>query len=379
MKRILSYIMLLAFGFLSACTKPGPYEGNMDHVMIYMGSAYNNLSSNIRHDLVKELCEGDLPSKNDRNAIIAFVHNTQSDGGNYKLPHPPCLIRAYKDRDKAVLDTISVFSADLVDASAETVKDILDYIKRRYPSNHYGLVYSSHGTGWMPCQAYGNNKPAPAPKSIGAQFDQGIVYTYEIDIKDFAAAIPMHLDYLVMDACLMGGAEVAYELRNVCDRIVASPAEIPVAGLYYKEAAARLLRDDPDLEGICKDYMSHTGWTIGLYECSKLEALATVCRTLNNKYRSAIANVEGFYVQDYYTKDKHWFYDLQDIYKVAGVNGTDLAALQSALKDAVLHHQQNGSYPRACGMSMYLPSMGSPELDAYYRGLAWNKATGLVE
>ena len=43
--------------------------------------------------------------------------------------------------------------------------------------------------------------------------------TLEMEITDLASAIPMHLKCIVFDACLLGGVEVAYELRNLCDKI----------------------------------------------------------------------------------------------------------------------------------------------------------------
>ena len=65
---------------------------------------------------------------------------------------------------------------------------------------------------------------------------------YEMNIEDFAAAIPMKMDYIIMDACLMGGIEVAYALKDKCDRIIFSQAEVIGDGLCeYDTMASRLL------------------------------------------------------------------------------------------------------------------------------------------
>ena len=55
-----------------------------------------------------------------------------------------------------------------------------------------------------------------------------------MDVLEMVRAITIHLDYIIFDACLMGGIEVAYELRNVADKIGFSQAEILAHGFPYK-------------------------------------------------------------------------------------------------------------------------------------------------
>ena len=43
------------------------------------------------------------------------------------------------------------------------------------------------------------------------------------------------LSYIFGDCCEIGCVEVAYELRNVADYLIASPAEIPGEGAYYED------------------------------------------------------------------------------------------------------------------------------------------------
>lgn len=387
MKKIQTIILALAAVFAASCQKTEPYNGEFDQVMIYVGSAYNNLSANIRHDLTHELSVGDIPDYRDKKAIIAFTHNTMSDGANYTTKMPPCLIRLYKKQGEAVLDTIKVFPTNYVDTDVDHFKDVLNSIRTNYKSKHYGMVYSSHGSGWVPCQYYSGASPAPAPKSLGAEFDTSVRYSYEMDIMELAKALPMHLDYLVFDACLMGGIEVAYELKDKCDYIVGSPTEILSYGLHYETMAGYLLRDKPDLESVCKDYIKNCSQgSIGLYDCSQLKNLAEVCKGLNSKYRNEIARVSKYDVQEFYTGNHPWYFDLEDIYTNAGMESADRAALSSALEKAVPYCDATPHFlsividlNRYCGMSMYLPSAGNSTLNAYYKGYAWNRDCGLVE
>lgn len=53
----------------------------------------------------------------------------------------------------------------------------------------------------------------PVLKSFGSQSVADSL-AYEMNINDMAEAIPMKLDYILFDACFMGGIEVAYEFRK---------------------------------------------------------------------------------------------------------------------------------------------------------------------
>ena len=69
----------------------------------------------------------------------------------------------------------------------------------------------------------------------------------------------------------------------------------------------------------------------------------------------------------------------------AGITEEETAALDDALAECVLYKAATSyflSLPirTACGLSMYLPSMGSSYLDNFYRTrITWNQATKLVQ
>ena len=62
-------------------------------------------------------------------------------------------------------------------------------------------------------------------KSIGQSRHNG--RSYEIEIEDFAKAIPMKLDYILFDACLMGNLEIALNIAPYADYLVASAETEP--------------------------------------------------------------------------------------------------------------------------------------------------------
>ena len=66
----------------------------------------------------------------------------------------------------------------------------------------------------------------------------------------------MKMDFIIFDACFMGSVEVAYELRDVCDKIVASPTEVIAEGMDYITMASYLMKSSgSDLEGFCRNYL----------------------------------------------------------------------------------------------------------------------------
>ena len=214
-----------------------------------------------------------------------------------------------------------------------------------------------------------------------------------MELKDFADAIPMHLDYLLLDACLSGCVEVAWQLREKADIIGFSPTEVLADGFDYLHITQRLLATVPDPVDVCREYFeyynsqsgSSRSATITALDTRQLEPLADICRTLFEEYRSAILELDGDKVQGYFRYNRHYFYDLRDILVQAGISWAEREQLDAAL-DACLLYQAATPYfldirlSRVCGLSMYLPSMGTAFLNQFYQSqIAWNEATHLVK
>jgi len=398
--RIIAAVVFCTASLLSCHKQEEVWDGQYDSVTIYVAEAYNNLSDGIsgtsprksqsKNSDLQDLCLGAIPGKGDHRALFAFCHNTYKDNDyDYKTPNSPVLIRIYRESGQAVLDTIKVYPEETVSASASTLSSVLSLINKNYSSDHYGIVYSSHGSGWLPANYYSTGKSTI--QSVGSQFNGSSKNTYEIDIPDFAACIPMHLDYVMFDACLMGGIEVAWELKNVCDRIVFSPTEIFKEGFYYTSLADNLVRDDPDLEQACRDYMDHysSGATISLVKCSELDQLASIVKRIIAAHPGKVWDIECNNVQKYYTGNHPWFFDLRDMIRELGASARELAELDSVLskciifKDYTPEFGKDTSYyikiERYSGLSCYIPRTSYASLNDYYRKIAWNKVVGLVE
>ena len=390
-------------------------------VMILYSAGFHNLSGDLKRNIA-ELEEGYLPYalRND-DVLLVFARNTISYG-NYGTPNAPVLIRMSRDAEgKAVRDTVKVWPKETLAADPATMTEVLTYVKDNYPAASYGMVFSSHGTGWLPQGYYDSGSSvefedvwaAPRPhRSIGMDVTGNIpnhVIT-EMAVDAMAAAIPMHLDYLLIDACLMGCVEVAYAFRDKVSVMGFSPTEVLSEGFDYTKMAALLLGEKSDPTAVCsayiEKYLAKTGTSrsasISVVNLEHIGELGEVCATLFEKYRSEIAAIKAgsetvvsdgqtvrkFTPQNYYTGSHHWFYDMRDILVTAGVSEMDLGLLDSVLDKVVIYENHTPNFlvnthfqfHSCCGMSMFLPSDNKDEkLAAYYKTLSWNKATGLIK
>ena len=401
---------------------------NDRRVVLMYQAGYNSLSDCLRDDL-NDVINGWLPNGGMKdNVLLVYTHQPARDG-QYNVKTTPYLLRLSAGAGgTARIDTLVTYPKSSISSSAEQLNKVLTYVVDNFPAKSYGMTFASHSTGYLPAGFYGRSdsyvykqkragaigsrpsQPGPVPyyepyqdpslprvRSIGQdqQGTTGGYVSYEIDIRDFVEAIPVKLDFILFDACLMGGAEVAYELREKCDRLGFSQAEVLAEGLDYTRITPHLLGgSEADLESICNDYFIHydsqtdpfsRSATISLIDCSRLEPLAQTCREIFSNNRNGLASITPYRVQRYYRSGHHWFYDLESIIMNAGASDDEMAALHEALDNCVLYKGHTPEFmcefeiKTFSGFSMYLPCNGNKELDKYYRTLKWNQATGLVE
>ena len=421
-------------GFSHAMGKGKSEESRIEsvekrNVLVLYSAGYNSLSDYLTADIL-DLQQGWLPGTGRNDNILLIYSHLPAKRSDYATLTSPTLTRLYWDADgKTVRDTLVIYPETTHSATAEQLHDVLSYVQQEFPANSYGMIFSSHATGYLPSGYY--NKPekyvfhekegisyragmgrrtsTPVPyyapehdpslpdvKSIGQ--DQVGTYghyaSYEIELDDFAKALPMQMEYILFDACLMGGVEVAYELKDKCHYVGFSQTEVLAEGFDYKSLTQHLLGSEiPNPQAVCEDFFQqyyvqsgvYQSATISMVDCTMMSPLAQACQELFEKYREAIALLEGTKVQRYYRGDYHWFFDLYDIVAKAGAAEEELIVLQNALDQCVVYKAATPGFMGSfniktySGLSMYLSSQGSTELDKYYRTLQWNKDTALVE
>lgn len=419
------------------CCKEKPEEPvNVNRkVLLFYECGVNDLTSYLKNNMdgtEKGLPAGYVPRES---GDVVLIYSRYSKGAFDYTPVESHLRRIYKKPNgKIVSDTLKTFGTETIAASSSTMRQVLTYVKDEFPAKGYGLVFSSHGSGWLPAGYYyspsrfeddhkgevGTSRQGiaaqsvghprlPVPegdlpdtdpfygmtRSIGQDYIKGSYYGHEMSVSEFADAIPYHLDYLLFDMCFSGGVEVAYGLKDKADYLGLSPAEVLGDGMfnYTKITSFLLNRETPDLEGLFKDsfemYDKQSGAyrssTVNLVRTSGLDNLASVCARMINEYSDTLADAPVDDIQGYYRQGRHYFYDLVDIFEKCGASKADLEDLDKAVDGCVIYKNSTGQFLEEydikaySGFSMYLPCAGTPLLDLYYRKEVWNNATRLVK
>ena len=162
----------------------------------------------------------------------------------------------------------------------------------RFPAEKYGLILSSHGGSWFE----GHEVPeSMGTKSFGAEWiketNKSDYYTFTLNIPTIATAlanvnttIGKKLQYILFDSCLMGGVEVAYELKDVANYFMASAASVWGIGMPYNTTLKGLATMDETGLIAAGDafysYYSNATCTMSLIDETEIEGLATTFKEM---------------------------------------------------------------------------------------------------
>ena len=169
-------------------------------------------------------------AKDIREMILGAKNGNLPSDTRWLVYHAPYGNRTCRLFEITATDTTTLkeYSAGL-SATYARMTEVFDDMARLAPAAAYGLVLWSHGSGWivngideeLPQDSYGL-------KSFGNDDGQ------RMNVATLRAAIKgREIDYVYFDVCYMGGVEVAYEMRDATELIVACPAEMPSDGMPY--------------------------------------------------------------------------------------------------------------------------------------------------
>jgi hypothetical protein len=134
--------------------------------------------------------------------------------------------------------------------SPATLSAFVQWAITWFPANKYALIISNHGAGW---------------KGVAVDDTSAEDWLYMGELKSALAPVPVVLDILGFEACLMGMIEVGYQVYEAADILVASEEVMRVAGWPHNTILAGL-KANPGWSGtqlatrIVNDF--HTYYTI---------------------------------------------------------------------------------------------------------------------
>lgn len=376
-------LLILSLLLLSACEKdePVPDIHVSERTVLVWLAGDNNLYSEVPHKL-SALAEGFRNAAPKDCRLLVYADRR----GNY-----PQLIEILPDGNQSVLETYPAQNS----ASPETLSRFLNYMMETAPARHYGLILFSHATGWLPHGALENPSLEEKPLSRTVFDDNG----EQMTLAELADAIPadVKFDYIVFENCFMGGAEVAYALRDKADRLLVSSAEILSPGFegIYSSSLYRLFAPTPDLSGFAADYYNyrngksgnHRSATVSVINTSAIPHLASLASDIISG-----TSIDGIgpldeeklkTMQRFNRHDYTLFFDLEEyLCELAPDRATEIhTAISEAVEYAAATADFMPTYDhgfhiaRHCGLTVYIPQTRFPALNTAYTETAWYRAT----
>lgn len=343
-----------------------------------------NADNDLEPFAIRDLNEMEAVPDSDAVTILAQVDRTpgyDASNGNWTDTRR---LRIQHDTDTATVTSPVVQSLGEVDmGQPDAAQAFLSWGMQQYPAEHYAFVFWNHGAGWR-----------LAPE--GTALTRGISYDFtsgtHIRTVDVPAALAADrpVDLVAFDACLMQMTEIAYEMRTVCDYVVAAEDNTPGDGYAYDGWLAPLV-ETPSLTPrdlgtiIARETVAYYDAylpiiTQSVVETAKLPAvvsavdrLAGALRAVAGVYPTELANARK--AADRYADPE--FKDLAHYAALVRANINDAEvdaaadAVLAAVQSAVVAAYHGSEHPNAQGLSIYLPDPGGYAADAAsYAGLA---------
>lgn len=270
-------------------------------------------------------------------------------------PRPDCY--RYFIRKDGVDTLANLGEVDM--AEPATLADFAGFLRSRYAAQNYLLVLWDHGNGWY--AGYGPSRAILIDEShahemgvAGGELAQALV-----GVKQ---ALGKRVRILAFDACLMGMIEVAAEVRDACDYMLASEAIVPTDGLPYDKFLDRLTSRPSGtpaelLPGICTDYVEeYPGQQVALsaLEMAMLApALDEMAAVLRDSIDPTGMDVRLARAEVQTIPGNSFHIDLLHYLELLAGSASDL--LLASLRSAVVANQRSAGLENASGIAIWFP------------------------
>lgn len=338
------YIPLIVFitvGLGVSCTKESETdiidaENTVFMYFPWSTDLINDFYRNIK-DMETNICQsGGLA--NDR--VIVFISTSPEYATMYEIvyngstcSHVP--IKSYTD-----------YPFTTEQGLTQLLKEVREYA----PAKNYSMIIGCHGMGWLPVNE--SRKLTPV-KKYHYDYGDGVLRTryfggktknFQTDISTLADALRntgLKMEYILFDDCYMASIEVAYELKDVTNHLIASTCEIMAYGMPYATMGKYLL-GKPNYKAICdefyKFYSNYTIMpcgTISVTDCSQLEELAGLMKYINSSYKFDETIIEHVQKLDGYSPTI--FFDYGDyVKKLLEYNNADEELIETFFRQLSL-------------------------------------------
>lgn len=307
--------------------------------------------------------------------LIVFISE------NIKTSH---LIYIGYNKGKCQRDTLKTYT-DYDYTTPDGITSLLTGIKQMAPADNYSMIIGCHGEGWM-----------PKPKSTQTRYFGGTAIP--IDISDLNEGIKnagMKMNFILFDDCYMSGMEVAYQLRESSNYLIASTSEMMGYGMPYHLILKYMLADTPNYKAICEDFtefyrtyksgiQSMPYGTIAVTDLYYAEAMAIYMKKLNSTHTFDTNKIDDLQDLDVQHFTPTVYFDFGSYLRV--LCGDDAAAYAEAtniLKDLVPYKGTTGKIfswagqselelEEFSGLTISDPSINSSAIEKKKQTAWWN-------
>ncbi|GAB6124271.1 clostripain-related cysteine peptidase [Dysgonomonas termitidis] len=254
--------------------------------------------------------------------------------------------------------------------------------KAMYPGAVFNLLVFSHASGWLPAGMLINPRSAVQPRSVITDGSN------EMELVDFAGAIPDGaFRHIIFETCFMAGVEVAYQLRDKAEYVLASSAEIVSPGFtdIYRQHTNELVYGDPvkfiqaafDYFDKQEGYMRSA--TFSVIKTDALDVLADYIRKNCNSEKE----INAMDIQHFDRSSYRLFSDFGEYY--TGLLETEMqkeyllrliggCVVWKASTPSFMDGYNGFTIRKHSGMTAYIVQERFPALNEAYRRLDWYKA-----
>ena len=195
-----------------------------------------------------------------------------------------------KTMDEQMKDPANLYGQVNADCTCpDSLTNFINWAVKAYPAKKYILVMNDHGHGYRPDEDLPDNMASEAP-TRGVIFDDGHLLPdgtkKHFTVKNFTRAIrsaSVRFETIYMLACLMNNLEYLFEMRDLCDYIIAATYTMPAAGGALNVLVEQFAQSPVDVEkalaAYCKADVESWDEAWGITEDKPVYTDLTVTRT----------------------------------------------------------------------------------------------------
>ncbi|WP_294607908.1 clostripain-related cysteine peptidase [uncultured Bacteroides sp.] len=366
-------------------------------VLVYL-AADNSLSSLASQDLA-EMKVGMAEVEDSNVHVLVYI--------DVRGKSSPRLLELKNENGKVVETVVKTYEKRNSVGVAETQEVFADvFSNSKYKADSYGLVYWSHGDGWLPY-------PLRADTRWVGQDTEGDTTDNRMNISEFAEILKTapRFDFILFDACFMQSVEVAYELRDYTDYCIGSPTEIPGPGASYDEVIPAMFSAEDAAVNIARAYyepyaakydsgngITNNNWTGGVSVCAlktdQLGDLAKITKQIlpeaadKAQLRSSVFDYDKRGGSGGYQDGHVGYYDLLGMMRLIA-DDSAYATWKRAFDATVAYWNTTPmnyssyvamfSMENTNGVSCYIPTSSNNLADKAYRSTEWYTVAGFSE